>query len=104
MKLEPGSFQWCPEKEPRDLAQTGAEEVPSEHQAALLCCAGDRALAQAVQRLCSLFLEDLQKLPGCGPGHPALGVPAGAGVGPDGRRGPCQHQPSFNSIIMEQER
>lgn len=27
-----------------------------------------------------------------GPGHPAVGVPAGAGPGTDGPRGPCQPQ------------
>ena len=34
-----------------------------------MCCAGGRALAQAAQRLWDLLLGDLQKLPGCGPGH-----------------------------------
>lgn len=38
-------------------------------------------------------LGDLQKPPGCGPGPPARDVPAGAGVGPGGHRGPCQPQP-----------
>jgi len=40
----------------------------------------DRAVAQAAQRLWSL-LGDLPKPPGHGPGHPALGVPAGVGAG-----------------------
>jgi len=31
-------------------------------------CAGDGALAQAAQRLCSLLLGDLQEPPGRGPG------------------------------------
>ena len=35
-------------------------------------CAGDGALAQAAQKLWRLLLGDLQKLPGRGPGHPAL--------------------------------
>jgi len=35
-------------------------------------------LAQSAQRLWGLLLGDLLKLPGCGPGHPALGVTAGA--------------------------
>jgi len=43
----------------------------------------DRALAQAAQRLWSLLLEELQKLPGHKPGQPPLGVPAGARIGPD---------------------
>jgi len=42
------------------------------------------ALAQAAQRLWGLLLGDLPKMPGCGPGHPALGVPDGAGLGPEG--------------------
>ena len=51
-------------------AQTGTQEVPSEHEAVLLCCVDDGALAQAAQRLQSLFLGDLWELPG----HSALGV------------------------------
>jgi len=47
-------------------------EVPSERQAALLCHAAARALAQAAQRGCglwSLLLGDLPKLPRHMPGH-----------------------------------
>lgn len=44
---------------------TGA---PPEHQAAQLCCAGDRAVAQAAQSLWALLLGDLQ-------------TPAGRGLG-----------------------
>ena len=35
------------------MAQTGTQEVPAEHHNAILCCAGDRALAQ-------VFLGGLQ--------------------------------------------
>jgi len=48
------------------------------------------------ERLWGLLLGDLQKSPERGPGHPAVGVPAGAGVGPDGHRGHCQPQPCCN--------
>jgi len=37
-----------------------------------VCCAGDRALAQAAQRLQSPLLGDLQQSPGHRPGHTAL--------------------------------
>lgn len=39
---------------------------------------------QAAQRLWGLLLGELQKPPGHGPGHPALGGPAGAGAVPEG--------------------
>eukprot|EP00075_Anas_platyrhynchos_P019132 XP_027308385.1 uncharacterized protein LOC113842903 [Anas platyrhynchos] len=54
---------------------------------ALLCCAGDGALAQAAQRLWGLLLGALQQPPGRGAGHPALGVPAWPRVAPAGSRG-----------------
>lgn len=57
-------------------AQIGAEEVPSEYQEAILCCAVVRALAQVAQRFWSLLLVNLQKPLGCGPEHTVLGVPA----------------------------
>lgn len=65
--VEPGSFQWCQCQEGRwwELEH----RVPSE----------------AV----GLFPGDVQKLPGCGPGPPALGIPAGAGVGQRGTEGPA---------------
>ena len=53
----------------------------------MLC--SDGALAQAAQRLWDLLLGDLPELPGCSPGHPALGVPAGVGAGVEGPRGPA---------------
>ena len=62
----------------------------------MLC--SDGALAQAAQRLWGLLLGDLPEPPGCGPGHPALGVPAGAGAGAEGPRGPCQPQPRCVSV------
>ena len=49
----------------------------------MLC--SDGALAQAAQRLWGLLLGDLPELSGRSPGHPALGVPAGAGAGAEGR-------------------
>ena len=42
----------------------------------MLC--SDGTLAQAAQRLWGLLHEDLREVSGRGPGHPALGVPAGA--------------------------
>jgi len=51
---------------------------------------GARALAQVAQRLWGLLLrDDVQKLPGHGPGPPALGVPAGAEVGQRGTEDPA---------------
>ena len=40
------------------------------------------------------LLGDLQKLPGHGPGHPALGGPAGAGEGPGRPKDPASLQQS----------
>ena len=54
----------------------------------MLC--SDGALAQAAQRLWGFLLGDLPEPPGRGPGHPALGVCAGAGAAAEGPRGPCQ--------------
>lgn len=52
--------------------------LPSKHEEALLCRASARALAQAAQRLWSLFLGKFQKPSEHGPGHPVL---AGAEFG-----------------------
>ena len=55
-----------------------------EHQETLFDCEGDRALAQVAQGGCGVsLLGDTQKPSGHSPGQPALGHPAGAGVGPD---------------------
>ena len=61
-------------------AQTGAEEVPSEHEEELLPAEGDGALAQAARRSCGVsFSENTQNLPGQGPVQAAVGDPALAG-------------------------
>lgn len=74
---------------------TGAS---SEHQEALQCCVGDRALAQPAQRPWSRLREE--KLPGYRPGHPTLGGPAGAWVGQDGPRGPSPLQLFCDSMML----
>lgn len=35
-------------------AQTGIQEVPSDHQEAFLCCVSDGELAQVAQRCCGV--------------------------------------------------
>lgn len=42
------------------------------------------------EMLWGLLLGDLQKVSGCGHGHPSSGGPVRAGVGPEGPRGPYQ--------------
>jgi len=46
------------------------------------------------ERLRNLLLGELQKPPG----HPALYVPVGAGIGSDGPRAPFQPQPFWDSV------
>lgn len=58
-------------------AQTGAQEVPSEHQETPLCCKGGGALAQGPEGLWSVLLGDPHTHRGLGLGT-APGVPAGA--------------------------
>lgn len=59
----------------RQWAPTGMQKSPSEHQAALLCCADAGASTS-----CPGAVESppgrSSKLSGHGPGHPAPGVPA----------------------------
>jgi len=43
--------------------------------------------------------EKEKAMPGC-PG-PSLSIPAWAGVGPDGPRGPCQPQPFYDSVNIQ---
>lgn len=64
----------------RQRAQTKAQEVPSEHQETLLCCAVDEALAQVAQRCGGSLLGDLQRPPGHGPDVPAVADPMQAVV------------------------
>lgn len=58
----------------KQWAQTGTQEVPSKHQKVFVFCAGDRALAWGVHRVCGISLfGDIQKLPGHTIEQPALG-------------------------------
>jgi len=50
-------FSGTPHQDKRQWVQTGRQEAPCEHQEALLCCMGNRALAQAAQRACGISLE-----------------------------------------------
>ena len=62
------------------MAQTEAQEVPSEHEEELLPSEGDGALEQAAQGGCGVsFSGDIQDQPGRGPLQPAVGDPASAG-------------------------
>ena len=102
-RTEPGTFHWCPVPGPEAMRTIGTQEIPSEHQEALLCCVRDRALTQAAQRLWGILLRDLQQPLGCVPGPPALGVPAGTGVELDGPRGPCPLQSLFDSVTFSSQ-
>ena len=60
-RMEPGSAQWCPVAGP-NWAQTGTQEVPSEHQETVSHCEGGRALAQVAQGGCGVsILGGIQK-------------------------------------------
>lgn len=50
--------------------------VSSEHQETLFHCEVDRAVVQVAQRLWSVLLGDVQKLPGRCLGHSVLDGPA----------------------------
>lgn len=58
-----------------------------------------KILSCVVHRGCGVSsFGGLSKPPGHSAGHPALGVPNGAGVGPDGSGGPCQPHP-FGALV-----
>lgn len=63
----------------RPWAQTGAQEVPSELQEALLHHEGSWAQVQVAMGGCGVSIRGgIQESPGCGPGQLTLGGPAGA--------------------------
>jgi len=74
------SFQGAQQQDKGQLAQTEAQEVPSEHEEELLPSEGDGAMEQAAQRGFGVsFSGDVQDSPGEGPVQPAVGDPASAG-------------------------
>ena len=93
-RTEPGSLQWCPM--PGHKLEHGRFPLNTrQHFCAVWVAEQWHSCTEAVD----LLLGDLQKLPGCVPGHSALGVPAGAGVKPDGSRACCHPQPLCDPVI-----
>jgi len=82
-RTEPGSLQWRPAPG-QGINWNTTQDVPSQRQDTAFHWQGDTALAQAAHRQCSVLLGDLQKWPGCGPGHPTVGVLAWMGLGQAG--------------------
>ena len=95
-RMESGSVQWCPVPGPEAIGTNWSAGTSLWTLGELL--PGDEAPAQVAQRLRSLLLRDHPKPPGCGPGHLALGVPAGAGAEQDGIQRSLQIQPSWNAF------
>jgi len=88
--METGSFQWCPvpgEEAMGTKWNTGnSSQTPGNTS---LLCRWESTGTCYPERLWGLLLGDLQTPPGHGPGHPALGVHAWTGVGPDGPEVPA---------------
>lgn len=89
----PFSSVQCQDK--RQWAKSGTQEVLFEHQETLLDCVSTGTGCS--ERLWGL-LGDL--ICSCMDGYPALGVPAGAWVGPDGPRSLSEPQPHSDSEIL----
>ena len=55
------------------MGQTGTQEIPYRHEEKLYC-GDEKALEQAAQTVCGgSFHGDIQNVPGCFPGQPAIG-------------------------------
>ena len=99
-KTEPGSFQWCSvlmqETVGTNWNRGSCSQTPGTGSTCALC------RWQSTGPCCPEglwgLLGDLHPLPGCGPGHPALRVPAWAGVGPGGPWDPHPPQPICGSV------
>lgn len=84
----------------RQRAQTGKQEIPSEHQETLYCEV-EKTLAQVVQSSWVFLHGDLQKLSGHHPGQAALGCSVWpVGLDQMVSRGPFQSQTVCNSAIL----
>ena len=92
-------FQWCP--------VTGQGAVGTNWKtggfvwtpgSTSVMCGWQSTGTGCPEGLWDLLLGEPRKSPGHDPGHSALGVPAGTGVGSDGVRGPFQPQPRCHSI------
>ena len=69
--MERRSFQWCPVLGQEAVSTTWSSLWPSGSTSVL---SGWWSTDRGTHRLWSLLLGDLQKLPGCEPWYPALGV------------------------------
>ena len=76
----------------RQWVENGKQDVIPEHQGHSCTVHVTEHCYRLPERLWSLLLGDLQKLPGHGPDNCSLCFPAGSGVGPDGPRDPFQSQ------------
>jgi len=59
--MEQCFFKWCPVVESEAKVQTTTQEVPSEHQEALLCCVGDESTG-CLERLAVFLLGDIEAI------------------------------------------
>ena len=96
----PGSSQVLSDgQDGRQWAQPCTQEAPSHHQEPSCAVRVREPWHMLPRQAVGSPPWGSPKTPGFGPGQPALGVPAWAGVGPDGPRGPCQPQPFGGSVI-----
>lgn len=85
--------------------QTGTQEAPSEHQAALLRYANNRTLAQTAQRGYRISsLESFQRGPDTGQGTFLWVFPLGQGLGQMDTEGPSHLNPSEEHHCVPQTR
>ena len=86
MRTKPGSCQWrpVPGQEAVDTKWNTGGSLWTPENTSVLCTGSG-----CPESLWGLLPRDLHKSPGHGPGHPALGVPAGEEAGTDGPRGPA---------------
>jgi len=77
-----GLFSTAKWQSKKESAQNGTQETLSDYQWDIFLLHGTGT--GCPERLWNFLLRDLQKLPSCGPRHPALIVPFWAEVGADG--------------------
>ena len=91
VKMEPCYFHWWSVPGQKAVCTNGNIRVSLSTPGSISMLCGLWSIDTGCpERLWSLLLGQLQKLPGYGTGHYVLSGPTWAGVGPDGLRGPYQ--------------